>query len=88
MCVSETQTIKQPFLKPLSNSNTYMQCVYTCNVHVCMYTPHCCPPCSPAVAWSLVVGEGVLIWILLSYAQRYTLKALLSYQGWMFDARG
>eukprot|EP00731_Ephydatia_muelleri_P029750 Em0021g273a len=42
---------------------------------------HCC-------IYSLVlIFQSLTLWILLAYAQRYTLKGLLTYKGWMFDAR-
>ncbi|XP_064397263.1 carnitine O-palmitoyltransferase 1, liver isoform-like isoform X2 [Halichondria panicea] len=40
------------------------------------------------LTWLLLVTQSVFLWLLLSYIQRYSLKALLCYQGWMFDERG
>lgn len=38
--------------------------------------------------WGLVFVESCILWRLLCYLQRYALKALLMYKGWMFDERG
>ena len=38
--------------------------------------------------WFLLAGEAVVLWIIVCYIQRYLLKALLMYKGWMFDPRG
>lgn len=37
---------------------------------------------------ALCTCEAVCGWVALSYLQRYTLKALLMYKGWMFDPHG
>lgn len=38
--------------------------------------------------WLTIAMFSLCVWVLLSYGQRYTLKALLVYKGWMFDPRG
>ena len=40
------------------------------------------------VPWVLLAVQSVVLWIMLCYLQRYLLKALLIYKGWMFDPRG
>ena len=40
------------------------------------------------LSWFLLAVEAVLLWVILIYIQRYLLKALLIYKGWMFDPRG
>lgn len=36
----------------------------------------------------VLLMEGLSLWVLFSYLQRYMLKALLMYKGWMYDPRG
>lgn len=40
------------------------------------------------VIWPLLVSLAVVLWVVHSFAQRYALKGLLLYKGWMFDPRG
>ena len=59
--------------------------LFILNAHVCtthrLRSSHCC-------IYSLVlIFQSLTLWILLVYAQRYTLKGLLMYKGWMFDSR-
>ncbi|XP_003388199.1 PREDICTED: carnitine O-palmitoyltransferase 1, liver isoform-like [Amphimedon queenslandica] len=37
---------------------------------------------------SICLIESLFFWTILCYIQRYTLKCLLLYKGWMFDSRG
>ena len=38
--------------------------------------------------WVLLAVQSIVLWIMLCYLQRFLLKALLIYKGWMFDPRG